>query len=119
MKPALVVALVVLVLVGGFMALDRTVLHWYSPEGPNVAETQNATEEAPAFTADDVLGVALPQVAQLGNFPQGFEDSVSCHSASLRANGLWIVTCEYGHAGSQEKYPRTFIWDSKTGRIAD
>ena len=111
MKPATVVtalagALVALAVVGGFMALDRTVLHWYAAASEEVRPTPTPTATgtptpAPTptpvhanFSEFDVLELVQSDLA--GRPFPGETRFVICLTANYRSgNKTWIVRCGY------------------------
>lgn len=109
---------VVLAIVGGFMALDRTVLHVYT-SSDNAPPTPRPSPEADAaFNSLDVLRLALPQVTGLF-FPEETE-WVNCVTASYRSgNRKWVVTCEYRVNRNQPSptTTRTYLFDDRTGQL--
>ena len=99
-----------LAVVGGFVALERTVLHWY------------AESDEPAFTEADVLGLATSQVVARGDFPPGV-GIVRCVSANYRSvNRVWVVTCE-SRVPLNEPFGNRLIqrtihsFDDRTGKL--
>ena len=97
---AITSGVVVLVLVIGALALDKTVLHWYVDEAEVAAPIPTATREGPIHTApevEDAVNTALgagwcdrepdisPQVAV-------FTTKQPAAWNSVRAR--WVVTCE-------------------------
>ena len=135
---ALAGALIALVVVGGFLALDRTVLHFYTssddaPPTPPPTQTKSKpivspTEEAgPAFSVRDVLALAQSDLAERP-FPGGTR-FVLCLDAEYRSgNHLWIVGCGYyvedvtfvGPSLASDRLADvhiTLILDDRTGRV--
>jgi hypothetical protein len=100
--------LVVLVVVGGFMALDRTTLHWY------------AGGDAASYTKLEVENLAESALARQP-FPAGL-DAVACPKASYHGgNRTWVVSCGYAISRSvpvgEIDVSRVVIVDDRTGKV--
>ena len=108
-----------LAIVGGFLALDRTALHWYA-ESDETAPTPVPTRLAgPAFRASDVLNLTTSQVAEAGNFPSG-TSWVRCVGADFRqGNRFWVVACEFrvNRDDANPEATKSFSFDDRTGKI--
>lgn len=111
-------ALVTLVLIAGFIALDKGALHWYADSGdddnpsPSVATavfTDKEVESLTEFAIEDGA-FKLPQGTQFAN----------CVSAEFRpANDRWIVTCEFraNRSDAQPLQTRIFVFNDGEGRV--
>ena len=130
---ALAGALIAVVAIGGFLALDSMVLHIYS-EGPeDPTPTPRPTREPSAnFTESDVIRLTQQAVSQ-STFPTG-TNSLGCVSASFRSgNKMWVVTCEFtlnpdfppprcttafGQAcPSNPEFRNSYLFDDTTGEV--
>jgi hypothetical protein len=125
MVPALAGVLLTLIIVGGFLAVDRTVLHWYSGGGESNGSTPQATA-TPVYSSRDVLALALTQFSHTP-VPQGVH-SIHCYDAHyVSENQTWVVRCGYwatkptfptpGIPDHPPDYPQTFSFDDKTGEL--
>ena len=84
---ALIGALFAAVVMGGLLAVDRTVLHVYTED--DVAPTPG-----PDFTENDAVHLTQEALTRRP-FPSG-TNAVRCTSATFRpGNRMWIVTCEF------------------------
>ena len=116
MKPALVVALVLLLVVGGFMALDRTVLHWYSEES-----SKEAMVTEPSFLAGEVKDIVRDHIRRSDYNPYSpahRNRTIACVRAEIRPNRVWVVTCEF-RAHTTVVAESIYLLDDETGRIVD
>jgi len=111
-------ALVALVIVGAFVALDKSTLHWYADSGdddnaPSVATAVFTDKEVEALTefAIEDGGFQLPQNTHFAK----------CVNAEFRpGNDKWLVTCEFrtNTSDAQPLQTRLFIFDDAAGRVA-
>lgn len=112
-------ALLVLGVIGGFLALDKTTLHWYSNSEDRPTATAIPPRLQPSFFESDVTRLAQVQVANQGQFP-GDTRWVRCTNASFRrGNQLWIVTCEF-RLERDDTLPtatRTYTFNDRTGQV--
>ena len=109
----LVGGLIVAVLVGGFLALDKSTLHWYEGSGTAHAST-------PSFTATDADNLTENAIAS-GSLPIPSKTHFAkCVKASYRdGNRKWIVTCELREvSGATPIAVREFVFDDQTGQVA-
>ena len=81
----LVGVLVALLITGGFLALDRTALHWYA-DGDAAGLTAT---EAEAYAATHILNVGLPNRIEDGWLP-------TCEARD-RSQAGWLVRCGLVH----------------------
>ena len=106
--------LVALAIVGGFMAIDRTVVHWYMESG-QTAPTPGPTRLAgPAFTQRDVVRLVQQYVARVY-----YEHSPRCEADFRRGNRMWVVTC-YLYVAPIDRtaeFAITYLFDDRTGQI--
>ena len=80
---ALAGAFVALLIVGGFLALDRTTLHWYAEEGAATGLTATAAEAyAISYVRDDTSAARWIE--------DGWQPNCE---ASDRSQGEWMVAC--------------------------
>lgn len=126
--------LITLAVVGGFLALDRSVLHWYVETvptpvppptlAPTLAPTRVPTPvptlvPEPAYTLFDVIDLTQSQVSDAGNFPAG-TNWVRCLSATYRSgNRMWVVGCEFlvNRDDTNQAAFKLYSFDDRTGRI--
>ena len=103
---ALAGALLALVVVGSFLALDRTVLHWYASEGE---EVQRDTLAETKFSEPEVVSIVQEHV------------SIRCSGearlagrAVYQGEGLWLVALGCGarplRAGVSPKVGVYAVW---------
>ena len=122
-SPTIAGAVLALSILGVFLALDRTVLHWYTPGGENAGSTTSAT---PIYSTHDVLSLTLTQFSR-SPVPQGIH-SIHCYETHyLSPNHTWVVRCGYwatkpafptpGVPDHPPDYPQTFSFDDTTGAI--
>lgn len=133
---ALAGAFAALVIVGVFMALDQTTLHWYATTSqatvPTPVPTPAPTQESePAFSESEVLSLTRTQIEgrdPLPSAPPHYWVPVHCTEARYESRrGLWLVTCEYtaydldpsGGAGFIDAGSGIyeFVFDDQTGRV--
>lgn len=116
--PILVTSLATLSVVGGFMALDRTFLHWYAADEAKIQTASPSAEMTPTLTEDQASRLAQQHASSL-RFPENAR-YVRCMEATYRdASGTWLVTCEYYYATDSPRPLGTglYLIDDETGRL--
>ncbi len=120
---ALTGALLVAVLIGGFIALDKTTLHWYA-ESAKAAPTATPVPVAPpvtaGFTSADAIRLTQNAVSSRSlAFPQG-TNWMRCLTAEFRsANRKWVVTCGF-YANKDDATAavvKTYLFDDQSGQV--
>lgn len=115
---ALAGALIALVIVGGFLALDGTVLHWYVESDEPIPTPVPTRLAGPVFLASDVLNLTRAQVEEADVFPSDTR-WVSCVRATYwSGNGVWVVECEFRvNRTDDPEVTRSYTFDDRTGNL--
>jgi hypothetical protein len=123
--PTLLGAFLALSIIGGFLALDRTALHWYASEDEHTVLATLATPQ-PVYSTRDVLALTLTQFSH-SPVPSSMH-SLHCYDAHfVSQNQTWVVRCGYwvtkpafptpGVPDHAPDFPQTFSFDDQTGAV--
>jgi hypothetical protein len=103
-------ALIVGVLVAGFLALDKTTLHWYADSNGHASAS---------FSALDVQHLTESAIADGGFSVPSNTHFAKCPTAVFfKTNRKWLVTCEFREtSGAAPIATREFVFDDRAGQV--
>jgi hypothetical protein len=109
-------AMLALAVGAGFVALDKTTLHWYAESSDGgTSHSKTAT-----FTAKEVQQLTEYAIADGGPIKvPATTRFAKCVKADYRkGNGKWIVTCEFrANSGDAPLETRVFVFDDAAGQV--
>lgn len=117
MRASVAGAFVALAIVGGFLALDKTTVHWYAES--NEEEASAGLPTTASFTAAQVEALTENAIAD-GSFkvPQTTRFAKCVQAEYLSGNDKWIVACEFrANPGDAPLETRDFVFDDAAGQV--